>query len=125
MLWLSMLYTVFRIAEYSTHRGYFLAATCVIFAIPLSIACFLLMTPYPRFWRRRLIEVSEGRPCKSSEHYASAVTNPRLISCQHRTTVVLSICSMHSPASPWYSFISTLAYFLYTTPPSGAPGSDL
>jgi hypothetical protein len=65
ILWLSMLYTVFAIDKYYKHRAFFDTMTWVIFLILFFMFGFLILTPYPPFWKRKRMEIGEKGPCKS------------------------------------------------------------
>ena len=67
LLWLSMLYVVFRISDYASHsqRSYYLAMSWIIFTIPLLIILWLLITPYPDILKKTRTAVGERRRCKS------------------------------------------------------------
>ena len=58
LLWLSMLFLIFRIQEYSTHRGRYLVTGVAIFFIPLLLFSFFLTSPYPSEIRRRRADIA-------------------------------------------------------------------
>ncbi len=64
LLWLTMIYLIFRVQEYSIHRSRYLVITWTIFMIPLLIFLFLLLSPYPLELRRRRIEVAAKKHSK-------------------------------------------------------------
>ena len=47
LLWLSLLYVVFRLADYDNDRGAYLSDVWPIFCIPLVVMVYLSFSPWP------------------------------------------------------------------------------
>lgn len=64
LLWLSMLYTVFRIDDDATHRVLYIVGSWVIFGIPLLAIVVLLFSPYPDTLRTTRQKLAIMRPSR-------------------------------------------------------------
>jgi hypothetical protein len=66
LLWISLIYAITRIDDYSSpHKHMYLAIPWIILGIPLVVFLYGLLTPYPSWLRRKREEISAEKPCKS------------------------------------------------------------
>ena len=62
LLWISMLYTVFKINDEATNRALYMVGSWTIFGIPLLAIVVLLFSPYPNTLRKRRTKLATMRP---------------------------------------------------------------
>lgn len=62
LLWISMLYTVFKINDEATNRAFYMVGSWTIFGIPLLAIVVLLFSPYPNTLRTRRRKLATMRP---------------------------------------------------------------